>query len=162
MKPTINTEKHIVQRSVTTIQENSLNQFIIAQGTDSPANADDVRVGAVVKAVWVEMWELGESSQPVTQISTIEKLDGTAPYMVYADVGSLHTYANKKNILQMSQGTIGDSNTSAVPVFRGWIPIPKGKQRFGLDDKLVINIGVVGTADNGLNVCGTFIYKEQY
>ncbi len=162
VKPTINSEKHISQRSVTLIQEQAMNNFVIIHAQDTPVNPDEVRVGAVVKAVYVEMWEIGESAQPCTQITTLEKLDGPAPFMVYADTNNLHDYPNKKNILFTSQGQIGDSNTNPVPILRGWYKIPKGKQRFGLDDKLVLNIGVNGVADNGLNVCGLFIYKEYY
>ncbi len=162
VRPTINSEKHIVQKSVTLIQEQAMNNFIIAQGTVSGANPDDVRVGAVVKAVYCEMWEIGESAQPCTQITTLEKLDGTAPFMVYNDTNNLHDYHNKKNIFFTSEGQIGDSNTNLTPVIRGWFKIPKGKQRIGLDDKLVLNVGVNGVADNGLNVCGLFIYKEYF
>ncbi len=162
VKPMIHSEKHMVARSLLTIQEQTLTRLSIAQAVAVPTNQTHVREGATVKAVWVEIWHLGESSQPCVQISTFEKTTGESPQMTFTQSQALNDYANKKNILKMSQGQVGDSNTNPVPVFREWIPIPKGKQRMGLGDRIDLNVSCVGVADNGLQVCGMFIYKEYF
>ncbi len=158
----INSEKHIVPQASLTVTENTVVNITVIEADNTLSNATQVRVGAVVKAVWVELWYLGDASQPIFQVSTIEKIvgDGTPP--ISAQMSNLHDYANKKNILKTSQGLVGDSNTNPIPVFREWIKIPKGKQRMGQGDKLYINVAARGEANNDLQICGMFIFKEQY
>ena len=108
------------------------------------------------------MWYLGSSAQPVFHVSTVEKLTSGASEMTSVQASLLNEYPNKKNIFQTSQGLIGDANTNPIPVFREWIKIPKGKQRMGLGDKLVLNIAARGEAANDIEVCGFYIYKEQF
>jgi len=163
VRPIIQTKKHIVQRPLILIPEQTINQTILARVVeDLPNQPFEVAVGAVVKAVWLEYWLLGESAQPCTSTWTVEKLpnDGTA--MTQAQSQDLDGYPNKKNILKMGQGIVGDSNSNPIPILREWIKIPKGKQRMGQGDELVLNISCVGEADNGLELCGFAIFKEQF
>ncbi len=162
VRPTVNSEKHIFQKSLTTVDDNTVDSTNILTSVADPTGPNHVRIGAVVKAVFVEMWMLGSSSQPVFQICTVEKVVANQDRVTSAQMSALNSYPNKKNILFTSQGLIGDSNTNPVPVLRQWIKIPKGKQRFGLDDAMVINIAARGEAANDLEVCGIFIYKEYY
>ncbi len=159
VRPTVNSEKHYAQRSVTNIVFGTVSNFVIASAVVSPSTPTHVRVGATLKAVYIEMWSAGTDAQPSSTIQVLEKLEGTQPFMVAADITDLHDYANKKNCLQVSQGLIGDSNSNPMALFRGWIKIPKGKQRFGLGDKLVLNL--IGLT-NDIDVCGLFIYKEYF
>ena len=87
-------------------------------------------------------------------------MPGTAPNATLSDITSMNSYANKKNILYTTQGVLGDTNSNPIPAMRGWFKIPKGKQRFGLGDKLNLNITSL-TAD-GMENCGIFIYKEYF
>jgi len=162
VRPMVHSEKHIHPRSLLLVPENTGTNLLIAHAVAAPSGSNQVREGCTIKAVYIEMWYVGESSQPPTQISSVEKVIGGATLMTFAQSVVLNDYPNKKNLFQISQGVIGDSNTNPVPVFRGWIPIPKSKQRMGLDDKIVINFSCVSTADNGMNICGTFIYKEYF
>ena len=88
---------------------------------------------------------------------TIEKNAAGAANMTAAQSVALHAYPNKKNILYTTQGLSAGSVSNPQPVVRQWIKIPKGKQRFGLGDRLTINI--LATATN-LQFCGQFIYKS--
>lgn len=161
MKAPINSVKHIVQRSLTTTQEQTLAGFVIVTVKDSqPTSASHVVVGAVIKAVFIELWALGESAQPCSVTWTVEKLEGAATAMTQAQAQDLDNYPNKKNILKLGQGVIGDSNSNPIPIMREWVKIPKGKQRFGQDDILRVNLSCVGQADNGLQTCGVAVYKE--
>jgi len=74
VRPTINSEKHIAQRSLVSIANGEILNFIFANASASPTNPSDVRVGSIIKAVYVEMWVLGSGSQPVIQTSSVEKL----------------------------------------------------------------------------------------
>ncbi len=161
MKAVINSVKHFVQKTLTTIQEATIDATIIAEVIDAqPTTARHVVVGSIIKAVFLEYWLLGESAQPCTATWTVEKLVNDATPMTQTQGQALHIYPNKKNIFKTGQGIIGDSNSNPIPVIREWIKIPKGKQRFGLGDALMLNVSVTGQADNGGQICGISIYKE--
>ncbi len=161
MKAIINSVKHIVQQSLDLIQEQTRNNILIATALDAQATAPThVAVGAVLKAVWFEIWLMGESSQPCTATWIIEKIPNGGVVATQSEMQNLHDYTNKRNILKMGQGLIGDSNTNPIPVIREWVKIPKGKQRFALGDSLQFVVSAVGEADNGLELCGFALYKE--
>ena len=136
VRPTINSEKHIVQFGFNNADIGTPTRLDFVKAVATPSNADEVRVGAVVKAVYVEMWYQGEGMATGTSISIIEKrpLDNAGANT--AQMLALDSYPNKKNIFWTHQGLSSDQNTNAVPVIRGWLKIPKGKQRFGLGDIL--------------------------
>ncbi len=161
MKAIVNSRKHIVQTSLATIQEQTILTTTIALVVDAqPTTSIHVVAGAVIKAVWLEYWLLGEASQECTATWTVEKLPNLNDTMTQAEGQDLDNYINKKNILKMGQGIIGEANSNPIPVIREWVKIPKGKQRFGLGDALVINISCIGSVDNGLQICGFALYKE--
>ncbi len=105
------------------------------------------------------MWLLAGSQQPGSFQLTLEKISSNAPDMTHNDSTLLHDYGNKKNILYTTQGLVGDANTNPSPLLRQWFKIPKGKQRFGLGDKLNLNLS--SFAEN-ITSCGVIIYKEYY
>ena len=162
MKAIINTVKHIVQESLATIQEQTIKNITIANTVViEPASPAHVVVGSVIKAVFLEYWLLGESTIPCTATWTVEKNVGGQAAMTHAQGQALNTYPNKRNILKTGQGVIGGNASNPIPVIREWIKIPKGKQRFAQDDVLRFNVSCIGQADNGLDICGIAIYKEQ-
>ncbi len=151
-----------MQRSLTQIDNNTSQSFIVIEGDNERPASRHVRVGAVVKAVFFELWYIGSASQPVIQTTTVEKSPSGLSDPLSVQMSDLNNYPNKKNVLFTSQGIVGDANTNPSPILRQWIPIPKGKQRFGLGDRLLISIQALGEASNDLEICGTFIYKEYY
>lgn len=161
MKAIINSVKHIRQVPLTSIQEQTMANTKIAETvTAEPTAVIDVVVGSVIKAIYCEMWLLGEGAQPCTATWSLEKLVAGATAMTQAQGQAMDSYPNKRNILKIGQGFIGDSNSNPIPILREWIKIPKGKQRMAQDDSWMLNISCVGEADNGLEICGTFVYKE--
>jgi len=160
MKPVINSVKHIVQKSLTLIPEQTLNVTTIIKVDATPTGAGQVVIGAVVKAVYLEFWLIGESAQPCTATWAVEKLPNDGTDMTQAQSQVLDDYPNKRNLLKIGQGVIGDSNTNPIPIIREWIKIPKGKQRWAQGDELHLNVSCIGEADNGLEICGLAIYKE--
>ncbi len=161
MKPSIHSVKHIVQTALTVVQEQTKFGINIA-GTvvAEPANPPDVVVGSDIKAVYFEYWLLGESAQPCTTTWIIEKRSLTQTAITQAEMQNLHDYGNKRNILKMGQGIIGDSNSNPIPVLREWVKIPRGKQRFAQDDRLELTLSVIGESANGMELCGFAVYKE--
>ncbi len=161
MKAVIVSTKHIVQKSLTTIEEQTRNATnLVTAVAAQPSTPAEVNVGSLIKAVYLEFWLLGESSQPCTATWIVEKLQAGVSAANQAELQALDSYANKRNILRMGQGVIGDSNTNPIPIIREWIKIPKGKQRMALGDVLNIAVSCIGQADNGCEICGFALYKE--
>ncbi len=161
VRPTINSEKHIIQMGFdnVSIGEVLVTNLIVAVATPSGGVSNQVRLGAVVKAIFVEMWLLGDGNANGTSIATVEKLVSGQSPATAADMIDLDGYANKKNILFTHQGLTSEMNANAVPILREWIKIPKGKQRFGQGDSLVISLHSVV---DGFNRCGLAIFKEYF
>jgi len=151
--------KHYVQQTETTIAALALDPTNLVVGTamSAVANPDDVVEGSIVKAVYIEIWLMSDDAALSTFQLNVEKSSEQMSAMSFAQSILLHNYANKKNVLYSTQGLVGPSTSNPIPVIRTWIKIPKGKQRFGLGDKLKVNISAI---TNGLKWCGMFVYKE--
>ena len=160
MRPVINTEKHYVQQSLAVIASGAITNFVIAKAVAVPTtNVSQVREGARISAVYVEMWIQTDDASLGSSIVTLEKVDGAGVVMSTAEAGALNAYDNKKNVFYTQMGLTPNNVTYPMASVKGWFKIPKSKQRFGLDDQLVLNIFA---QSNGLNICGFAIYKEQY
>ncbi len=134
----------------------------IAKTVAAPVNTnrEDVSEGSLIKAVHFEYWLLGNAvSGNVTQfVMTIEKSPSNTINPTFADMLNLGGYANKKNILYTTQGIVGNKTDGpAIPVIRDWLKIPKGKQRMGQEDRILVTFA---TVDVAINFCGMSIYKE--
>jgi len=160
MRAIIHSTKHYVQQSRSEVATVAIANIDIAKSVESTtANlVDEVAEGTTIKAVFVEMWLL-DSANDGSFIVSLEKLPGAAASMNFALSNALGTYANKRNLLYVTQGLSPNNGVgNPVPIIRQWFKIPKGKQRMGLGEKLRLNI-----TNNGLNdleFCGFFTYKE--
>ncbi len=158
MKPVINSEKRIVQTTLTEVMAGAVGNINLINCVQDPTASapQEIRAGTVVKAVYLEYWLLASSQQPSTQTLLIEKLSSGQVAVDTTQIANLNGYENKKNILETHQGLVGDANSNPIPVFRGWVKIPKGKQRFGFGDKLTLTLKSI-TEDTQL--CGIAIFK---
>ncbi len=162
MVATINSIKHYVQFTNTALASGAATGKTLANAVVAPAvgTSAEVREGSVIKAIYIEFWLNSEAATGAESQFTliIEKRPSNSPSLGFTDTQNLMAYVNKKNILYVTQGIIGatiDGN-GAVPVVRQFFLIPKGKQRMGSDDKIVVTIGAVGA----MRVCGFTTYKE--
>ncbi len=157
----INTVKHYVHFTNSTVASGAGRAMVHVDAAVAPATgtAADVKEGAIIKAVYVEQWiKSNATAGNDTQFMLlIEKVPINAAAIGAAQLLNVGAYTNKKNVLYFTQGVIGDLTTQALPVHRGWVKIPKSKQRFGLSDRLVVTVGSVGT---GIQSCGFSTYKE--
>ena len=160
MKPVIHSVKHIVQFPIDQIATGTRQVIELIKATESTVanTSTEVEEGSLIKAVFVELWLQNEGTLS-EEIVTITKdpLNSTGP--TFVEHASLFSYPNKKNIFFTHQG-LGQNDGVSGPrqVGPGWMKIPKSKQRFGLGDKLNLNISNVSA--NDLNRCGISIYKE--
>ncbi len=160
MRAPVTSSKHYVQRSLLTITAGTNDVTVIVQaverGNVSVGNAFEVADGSVIKAVFVEMWIRGQSTSPGSVLLSLIKTPQNTS-ITFAEQVALHTYDNKKNVLYHTQGLTNDADADAIPFVRQWFKIPKGKQRFGLGDKLVLSVSAQALDSN---ICGFMTYKE--
>ncbi len=153
----INSIKHYVHRPTTGLASGSnLNVVLVdavAKGA-ARSNTSDVEEGAIIKAVYIELWMSGVIDQQASWVLVKRPASVAAPTV--AEMINLSTYENKKNIFASGQG-LTPSGGNQLAMFKGWYLIPKGKQRFGLGDVLGVTINSVG---NTIRVCGLATYKE--
>ncbi len=154
--------KHYINRSNVQILSGAERTDQIAVGVVAPAVATtaDVKQGSVIKSVYLEFWLGGDETAAESQFNfTIEKKRVEETDITNAQMNNLMSYPNKKNILYTTQGIVPAMLTGGmtIPVYRDWLKIPKGKQRFGLSDELVVNVSSVGA----IRYCGFATYKEM-
>ncbi len=157
----INSIKHYVQieNAVISAGAQRVISAVDAVGQALVTSVEDVVEGSIVKAVYLELWiksNIALGTDAKFQL-VIEKLSTGATPITFTQMNNLMTYGNKKNVLYVSQGVLGDKETNSVRIFANWILIPKGKQRFGLGDNFSIAISAT-TGD--LNSCGIITFKE--
>jgi len=136
----INTVKHYVQDPSFEVATSTIREHVVVDAVTAPAtsSAAAVKEGSIVKAVYIERWLGGKGSANVVSLFnlTVEKKRDLEPSMTFAQSQNLGAYPNKKNILYTTQGNLSAqvNGSPHIPVIRNYIAIPKGKQRFGLDD----------------------------
>ncbi len=162
MRAPINSIKHYVQVENAVIASGAKGTSVLVDAVSQAAAGaatSEVLEGSIVKAVFIEIWIKSNASAGAdTKFQlVIEKVPVNITGVSFTEMNNLMAYANKKNIFFVSQGVIGDGTTQAIPVVRQWFKIPKGKQRFGLGDRLLVTISATAEA---INRCGISTYKE--
>jgi len=160
VRPMVHSTKHYVQFSINQIATGTreINIAVTSVDVGDKNLASEVEEGNSVKAVYFEMWLQNEGNLGEF-IMTISKDPDAGQGPNFAEMSSLQTWANKKNVLYTTQGlTPNDAISGPVNIIRGWVKIPKSKQRFGLGDGLHMNISNVSAQD--LVRCGFCTYKE--
>ncbi len=158
MKAPIHSRKHYVQKTLTTVTAGTSDATQIAFGVNPTLanSAFEVGEGAIIKAVYVEMWARGQDTSPGSVLITLVKTpDAQTP--TFTDMTALDAYTNKKNVLYHTQGLTNINTVDAIPFVRGWYKIPKSKQRFGLGDSLFL---MTSAQALDTNICGFAVYKE--
>ncbi len=160
MRPRVHTEKHIAQKSIFTVAAGAITNIVILTAEEDATAAAKVRVGSTISALYVEMWLTSDDAAQGSSIVTLEKVTGgQTVLMTAAQSAALESYVNKKNVFHTQMGLLGPNTQYPMASIKGWFKIPKSKQRFGLDDRMILN---VHGQSNGVSGCGVFIYKEQY
>ncbi len=156
-------KKHYIQLTDTQIASGAIlaNQLVDAAPAPATTAFFTVVEGSVVKAIYCEYWLLpnGASNDSTQFIGVLEKVPQGAAAVTVAQITSLQSYDNKKNILYTTQGVLNMAvdGQGAIPVSKQWFMIPKGKQRMGLGDRVVFTFFTLGTT---MRICGFITYKE--
>ncbi len=162
MRPIIHSKKHISQISQATVAQSAVVSTTFLQALEgAPSNPIHVSEGATVKACYVEFWVSQDSASVVGSYTVIlYKNPGGNAIATAANIAALHDYDNKKNILFTAQGLLTPNDGGQIPVLRGWYKIPKGKQRMGLGDTMIVAIRNNNATSIDINFCGLVLFKE--
>ncbi len=159
MKAPIHSKKHYFQTTLSTVTNGAIKNELLVHALELPTAVNQVEEGSIIKAVYVEYWLIQATSTPGSFTAGLYKNPAGGSAMLSADAAALGDYANKKNILYVTQGLAPANTTFQLNLVRQWFKIPKGKQRFGLGDKLQFFIrNNNGTDDQ--TYCGFATYKE--
>ncbi len=162
MQAPINSIKHYVGSAKFNIALGTSTTLEIVDVVAAPVSPDreKVKEGSVIKAIHFEYWLIADAGVGTnTQfVMTIEKSPSGVVDPAFSDMLNLGGYKNKKNILYTTQGVVtSDSVGTAIPVIRDWLKIPRGKQRFGSSDRMLVTFA---TVESQITVCGMATYKE--
>jgi len=159
VRPMVHSTKHYVQQSIGTAVVGTVTSVDVVSSVDVAAKSavNQVEEGSSVKAVYFEMWLRSAATAAASFTFCIMKRGGGMNDPSTTEMAALSNFDNKKNVFYTSQGLVNDVDSSALSVIRGWVKIPKSKQRFGLNDELSWHLNAIGQS---INFCGFQTYKE--
>ncbi len=151
--------KHYVQFSISTVTAASVTTLVVALAVARDQNniVSEVDEGNSIKAIYVELWARAGSTTPSSGQMIIYKSPSDTSNPNTTDMAALGDWDGKKNIFYTTMGLFNDQDADAIALYKGWLKIPKGKQRMGLGDELKIS---VFTPTIDLQICGFATYKE--
>ncbi len=159
VRPMVHSVKHYVQQSIGTVTAGALQTTdfaVTVEGTQANL-VNEVAEGSSIKAVYVELWVRSAATAASSFTFIICKRPGGVNAPSVADIAGLGAWDNKKNVLYTCQGLTNDVDSTALVVHKGWVKIPKGKQRMGFGDVISWHLEAVGQS---VNFCGFTTYKE--
>ncbi len=159
VRPMVHSIKHYVQFSIRTVTGGAVLTESLAAGVarDAVNLVNEVQEGSTVKAIYLELWVRAGSTTPSSGQLIVYKKQTDATNPSVADMAALGDWDNKRNIFYTTMGLFNDQDADAIALFKGWIKIPKGKQRFTIGDDLNFSI-FAATID--AQICGFCTYKE--
>ncbi len=157
MRPIITSEKHMIQTPVTSVASGVVTNYNVVTVDNALGAATAVRVGAKVKAIYLELIIDAITASKTFTIIFCKLPNGVGGPTV-TEMNNLTTWDNKSNIFETHQG-LGPTGGNVMAVFRQWYAIPKGKQRMALGDQIKVFLTGTGTT---INFCAVSIFKEYY
>ncbi len=161
VRPMVHSVKHYVQFSLQTIVAGGVDVLSIAdaQPLDAVDTVAEVREGSSVKAVYLEIWLRAGSTTPSSGQMIVYKTEGDSGSPSATDMAALGDWDGKRNIFYTTMGLFNDQDADAIMAHKGWIKIPKSKQRMALGSSLKLAV-FPPTID--LHLCGFATYKEYF
>ncbi len=157
---TINSEKHVLSRSISTVSTNVEN--IIAKAVTAPSNTidNDCHRGGHIKAIWVSLDFCGLGTSGVLQNTLFYLIKNPGANLTPPGVFAVGTSNEKKFVIkEWFAMTMRNQDGNPPYHWEGWVKIPKRYQRMGTDDTWVI-VGATNTATG--HGAFTVIYKEYF
>ncbi len=160
MRPTINTEKHVVNQAVAVTSTNSV--MLLAKAVTAPSNtvSTDCHRGGHIKAIWLSFDVCGLATTLTNQRQSIYLIKNPGDNLTPPGAFAVGTSNEKKFVIkQWTAMTMLVSEGNVPYHWEGWIKIPKLYQRMGTDDTLQLVFGANTQTGHGWFQT---IYKEQF
>jgi len=159
VRPMVHSTKHYVQQSIGTsvVGTPTATDIVKSVSVVDKNIVSEVEEGNSVKAVYLEMWLRSAATAAASFTFIIVKRPSGLGAPTAANLAALDDWVGKKNVLYTSQGLVNDVDSTALSVHRGWVKIPKSKQRMGLGDIISWHLSAIGQS---INFCGFETYKE--
>ncbi len=157
---TINSEKHIVDKSVSLTTTNTVT--LLAKAVTAPSNTvdTDCHRGGNIKAIWVSIDFCGLAATGVLQKTLAYLIKNPGDNLLPPGVFAVGTSNEKKFVCKMwTQMTMRNQDGNPPYHWEGWVKLPKRYQRMGTDDTWSIVWATNSDTGHGyVNV----IYKEYF
>jgi len=159
VRPSVHSTKHYVQQSIGTRDTTAVETVVVSNAVTvaNKTAVNEVEEGSSIKAIYLEMWLRSAATAASSFTFCFCKRPSNVNAPSQAEMAALGTWDNKKNIMYATQGLLNDVDSTAMNIFKGWIKVPKGKQRMGLNDVWSWHLNAIGQS---INFCGMQIYKE--
>ncbi len=160
MRPTINTEKHVVH-SVFAVATTNVAK-VIAKAVTAPSNTvdSDCHRGGHVKAIWVSLDFCGLAGTGVHQRTVFYLIKNPGDNLTEPGALAVGTSNEKKFVFkQWSAMTMRNQEGNPPYHWEGWVKVPRLYQRMGADDTIMLVGGCNTSTGHGWSTC---IYKEQF
>ncbi len=160
MRPTINTEKHMVDASFTVSTTNTV--VLIAKAVTAPSNTvtTDCHRGGHIKAIWVSLDICGLAASGVLQSQFVYIIKNPGDNLTPPGGHAIGSSNEKKFVFKTwSAMTMRNQDGNNPYHWEGWVKVPRLYQRMGTDDTISIVFGA--NAGTGHGFIST-IYKEQF
>jgi len=160
MRPMVHSTKHYVQMSLFNVATGVrvLVPLVTAVAVPDKNIVSEVEEGASVKAVYIELIHDQDGANG-SEIFMVYKRVSNSIGPTFAEMVAVGNWVGKKNILYTQQGLANNESVgNPSTLIKGWLKIPKSKQRFGLGD--VLELAIANPSANNSNNCGFATYKE--
>ncbi len=157
---TINSEKHVVDRTAALTSTNAVN--IIAKAVTAPSNTidDDCHRGGHIKAIWMSIDFCGLGTTLVNNRIMVYLIKNPGANLTPPGVFAVGTSNEKKFVIkQWTYMAMLNSEGNPPYHWEGWIKIPKRYQRMGTDDIWQI-VSAINSETGHLYL--NCIYKEYF
>ena len=159
-RPTINTEKHVVDNTFTVSTTNTVE--IIAKAVTAPSNTvtTDCHRGGHIRAIWISLDLCGVAASGVLQQTTCYLMKNPGNNLTPPGARAVGSSNEKKFVFKIWDAMTMRVQEGNPPYhWEGWVKIPKLYQRMGTDDVFDLVFGCnTATGHGAYNV----IYKEQF
>ncbi len=160
LRPTINTEKHIVDAGFTITTTNNVQ--LLAKAVTAPSNTviTDCHRGGHIKAFWLSIDVCGLAATLALQQCMFYLIKNPGDNLTEPGVLAVGSSNEKKFVIKMwAAMTMRNSDGNPPYHWEGWVKVPKLYQRMGTDDTWQLVFGVSNDTAHGFFNC---IYKEQF
>ncbi len=160
IRPTINTEKHIVDFPIAL--DNTTKSQVIAKAVTAPSNTvdTDCHRGGHIKNIWISLDVCGLGASGINVRAMTYLIKNPGDNLTEPGVFAVGTSNEKKFVFKMWSSMVMRNQEGNPPYhWEGWVKVPKLYQRMGTDDTIMLVSGV--NSATGHLFCNA-IYKEQF